>query len=652
MRRSSSIFLSLFIFSFFSQAQTLLTYGAHTVDAKEFLRAYQRNNTDSVSAKEVSMRAYLDLYVLAKMKVREAYVRRYDTLSTVQQEVDILRKQLLDKYLADPVLLERLKLEAFQRSQTDREVAHLFISFRNPNRELDSARAYSRKVEVEKKLGQGQDFFSLANAYSDDPAVGQNQGRIGYLTVFSLPYEMETAIYQTPVGKNSAWIRSNKGFHLFRVLSERPAVGIIRVKQILLAIPPGAAEAEKRQIHKLADSLYQSLKKGADFGELAKRFSNDNISAASGGKMEEFGVGQYDPLFEQSILSLDTNNSISAPFATAYGWHIVQRVSVVPPSNDFSSSETQQALEQKIRYDDRWRGAKDFIYDQLRTKAGARRTPYQESALWQFADSLLDRKSLTAEAKTIDKNTALFTIGRDLSKKIYTVGDWIEYATNFRYQPDGSGFKPHAQVRNEWEQYVMVEYYEKNLESFNDEFRNQLTEFRDGNLFFEIMQREVWDKAQSDTAAQHRLFAKQSDQYTWKPSAEVILFFCSDVSAAKELYARLKANPSNWKKESLSFGERVFFDSTRMEWGQIPNLGGQQPLPGQLLEPAINQTDNTATLTYIRKVYPQPGPKTFEEARGSVISDLQTELEKKWDVSLRKKYPLKINEKVFSLLLK
>jgi hypothetical protein len=51
-------------------------------------------------------------------------------------------------------------------------------------------------------------------------------------------------------------------------------------------------------------------------------------------------------------------------------------------------------------------------------------------------------------------------------------------------------------------------------------------------------------------------------------------------------------------------------------------------------------------------VYPQPGPQSFEEAKGSIINDLQVELEKKWDLSLRKKYPVKIDEKVFAGLLK
>jgi peptidyl-prolyl cis-trans isomerase SurA len=49
-------------------------------------------------------------------------------------------------------------------------------------------------------------------------------------------------------------------------------------------------------------------------------------------------------------------------------------------------------------------------------------------------------------------------------------------------------------------------------------------------------------------------------------------------------------------------------------------------------------------LVHIKEIIP-PGLMTFEEARVQVISDYQDYLEKSWLVQLRKKYPVKINEK-------
>ncbi len=633
-------------------AQTLLTYGRHSVDAQDFLKAYKRNHPDTTQDKQASMRAYLDLYVNAKMKIREAYARRLDTLSHIRQEVENLRVQLVDKYMADPVLLERLKREAFQRSQTDREVAHLFIAFQTNVQAIDTARANRQKAAVEKQLQAGKSFFDLVQTYSDDPPAAKNQGKIGFITAFTLPYEMETAIYQTPVGKTSSWVRSTAGYHLFYVMQERSAVGTVRAKQILLALPPNADATEKNQIERLSDSLYQVLKKGSDLAALARLYSNDYVSAASGGALTPFGVGEYDPVFESNVLAIATNNDFAAPFQTAHGWHIVQRVSITKPSADLDAYETQQLLDQKVRADDRWRTAKDFIYELIRTQAGVRRGNYDEQAVWSYADSLLDRKPATAAAKTIQPNMVLLTIGKNNAQQTYSVSDWIQYVTNYRFQPDGNGPKPLVQMRDEWEQYAMTEYYKNNLTLFNAEYREQLTDFKEGNLFFEIMQQEVWNKAQSDTVGQRRLYQSQKEKYNWKQSADVILFFCSDVSAANELYANIQARPANWKKESLAFWERVFTDSVRLEWQQIPNLGSRIPTSGLLIEPLINQTDNNATFAYVLRTYPEPVSQTFEEARSTVINDLQLEMDKKWEAALRKKYPVKLDEKVFASLLK
>jgi peptidyl-prolyl cis-trans isomerase SurA len=49
-------------------------------------------------------------------------------------------------------------------------------------------------------------------------------------------------------------------------------------------------------------------------------------------------------------------------------------------------------------------------------------------------------------------------------------------------------------------------------------------------------------------------------------------------------------------------------------------------------------------LVNVQKIVPS-GQLTFSEARASVISDYQDNLEKEWLIQLRKKYPVKINEK-------
>src|SRR5882672_12894042 len=106
-------------------AQTLFTYGKYKVDVKEFLREYNKNNSQPVSNKSKAVRDYLDLYINSKLKIREAYDKGYDQLLQIKKEVENLRSQIADNYMNDPGMVGQLNRQAFLRSQKDIHVAHI-----------------------------------------------------------------------------------------------------------------------------------------------------------------------------------------------------------------------------------------------------------------------------------------------------------------------------------------------------------------------------------------------------------------------------------------------------------------------------------------------------------------------------------------------
>ena len=198
----------------------------------------------------------------------------------------------------------------------------------------------------------------------------------------------------------------------------------------------------------------------------------------------------------------------------------------------------------------------------------------------------------------------------------------------------------------------MYNYYRDHLEDYNEEFRNQMSEFRDGNLFFEIMQQEVWNKAQGDSAALATLYAKNKSQYNWKESAEAVIFFCTDEATAKTLAEQLKKNPADWKAVASAMNEKVVTDSGRYEWTQIPGLEKIAPQKGTFTPTIVNTMDNTASFAYILNVYTQPSPRSFSEAKGLVMNDYQNQLEEQWVKELKKKYPVKVDQKVMAKISK
>ncbi len=628
-------------------SQTLFTYGKHAVDAKEFLRAYNKNNTVPVTNKAKAIKEYLDLYIKSKLKIQEAYDRGYDTLPQIKSEVDNLRSQIVENYMIDPATADKLVNEAFQRSQKDIHIAHIFISFKNLKGFTDTVAAQKKLNEVLRRLKQGEDFLSVAEQTSDDPSAKTNKGDIGYITVFTLPYELETLAYSTPAGKYSEPYRSKAGYHIFKNLGERKALGKMRAQQILLAFPPDADENTKKQIGHLADSLYQRIMAGDDFAKLAMAYSNDYLTAVSGGSIPDFPVGRYDPVFENTVWALPKDSAVSKPFVTSHGYHIVKRKSIIPVVTDPKDKNNMEEIRQRAMNDSRWLLPKEVIFNHVIKVAGFKKYSYNDAALWALTDSLLDRRPLGV-GKDIARNAPIFKIG----DTTLSVPEWIAYVQTYRYKPDGSAMKPHDQIMDECVHAVALDYYRKHLEQFNDEFRYQMNEFRDGNLFFEIMQREVWNKSQADSMGLVALYEKNPKKYMWKQSAEAVIFFCSDQSISNLVYDAVKKDPAHWQKDIEPFAEKVVADSGRYEWTQIPTAVNTTFQPRMLTQPLINKNDNTASFAYILKLYPQPMQRSFSESKGLLISDYQTQLEDKWVAELKKKYPVVINQKVLAEISK
>jgi peptidyl-prolyl cis-trans isomerase SurA len=641
MRKFFLGFLTLACFH--SYSQTLFTYGNDSVSVSDFLQAYNKNNTSAKTPQAIQQ--YLDLYIASRLKIKEALVRRYDTLPQVIAEIDNLRSQILPAYEKDNEALDKLTNEALTRSQKDIRIAHIFIGFADIIGRTDSVKAKQKATEAYNLLRSGKTFKGVAAQYSDDTTSRSAGGDLGYITAFTLPYELENLAYNTAPNQISKLYQSKAGYHIFKNLGERKALGRIKAAQILIAFPPEVSVEQKRSLKKLTDSIYSRLLKGDNFGKLAAQFSNDYVSAQADGQIPEFGVGQYTPLFESIILSLK-DGAISKPFETDYGYHIVKRIKVTPVSSK-ADEKTKQSIRDRVEQDERANIAREILIKKVITSSRYQILPFGGDAqLWAYSDSVFTNLTPT-KPTNITLATPLFKIGNDVS----TTTDWISFAQISRYKADGSGFKPYNQVWNEFINNAALEYYKNHLEDFNPAFRSQMNEFKDGNLFFEIMQKEIWGPAQSDTTALEAYYQTNKSKYNWGNSANAVIFYTADLPMAQLLSEQLKKDPSSWKTLVMNMSDGVSADSGRFEMNQIPGTSKSPLAKGTITTPAVNKSDNTASFAYITRIYTEPQPRTYEEAKGLVVNDYQAELEQKWLAELRKKYPVVINQAVLAGLI-
>jgi peptidyl-prolyl cis-trans isomerase SurA len=226
--------------------------------------------------------------------------------------------------------------------------------------------------------------------------------------------------------------------------------------------------------------------------------------------------------------------------------------------------------------------------------------------------------------------------------------EWLAYFRSVRGQRPG-GIQADKDLFDKWIEKTAQDYYRNHLEEYNQDFAFQMAEFREGNLLFEIMQRKIWDKASTDSAGLMKYYEGHKDNYWWNSSADALLFTCRDAATAEGLKARLQTHPIvSWRQMADSGATAIQADSGRYDLAQIPNSGGASLAPQTYTAFSTNAADNSVSFAYILDIYRDRAPRNFRDARGFVINDYQNWMEDQWIAELKKKYPVKMDEKVVS----
>jgi len=98
--------------------------------------------------------------------------------------------------------------------------------------------------------------------------------------------------------------------------------GLIQVSHILLRLDQKATDGERAKVKTRIDSVYNALKQGADFAELAKKVSQDPGSAQQGGQLPFVYRGQLVKEFEDVAFGLQPGE-MSQVVESPYGYHII-----------------------------------------------------------------------------------------------------------------------------------------------------------------------------------------------------------------------------------------------------------------------------------------------------------------------------------------
>lgn len=615
----------------------LITIDGEPVPADEFLYVFNKNqyNTDSMSQRQEVL-DYLELYVNFKLKVKEAEEQGIHETDAFKEELEGYRKQLAKPYLTESKVTEDLIEEAYKRLKTEIKAAHILLNLSPNASPEDTLKVYNKAIEIRKQALQGSDFNQLARQYSEDPSAATNSGDLGYFTALQMVYPFEDAAYRTPKGQISMPVRTRFGYHLIYVKDKRPSQGQVKASHIMVRATQGISAEDSIAARRKIYEIYDQLKKGADWFEMATNYSDDIASKASGGSLPWFGTGSMIPEFENAAFSLSQPGKFSEPIKTAYGWHIIR---LDDKKNLESFEALQPTLEMKVSKDSRAELNKAALIKRLKQENEFHPDEEVLASATEDIDSSLVLGQWTYTAENQLLNNTLFTI----KDKAYTVKNFYDYITEKQRPQHNMTVAQYMRVLYEqFSEEQLVAYEEAHLAEKYEDYRMLLKEYRDGILLFELMDEKVWSKAVEDTAGLRNFYEQNLSNYQWGERAKARVYVTTSQQKLDSIKAKDLLNQDELENKGLALN--VF--KGQYEHSDLPVLSRIEWAPGTY----ETQYDNRYYYIVVDEILP-PETKNLNEIRGQVISDYQNHLEKEWVSVLRDKHVVQINEEVLNYVL-
>ena len=641
MNTRNLLLLFLFIGYFNGNAQNkknvLLTINSNPVYSSDFTKVFNKNLDLVVEESQKNVAGYLDLFIDYKLKITEAYAQELDKNQQYIKEFKKYEDQLAKKYIYDKRVVSKLVEEAYDRSLEEINAEHILVLSNLNDSPNDTLKAYNKIKEAHVKALKGENFTSLVIEYSEEPGAKKSKGKLGYFTAFQMVYPFENTAYNTKVGEISQITRTSFGYHIIKINDRRKKKPKINVSHIMIfSNKDKKAEDPEERINE----LYAMIMQGEPFEKIAKQFSEDKNTGVKGGQLKTFGLGDLKaPKFENAAYSIKNEGEIIAPVQSAFGWHIIrlnEKFSIP------SFEEQKDDIEKKVKGGARALVVTQAINNKIIKKYGFKEGESYISYFNNFVnDSILSRK-WTYSSIPLTENQILFIIGdHDVT---YT--DFAEYLrdnqkTIKKYiNKESLLIDMYVKFKNE----TLKNYFKERLEVENTEYATIINDYRNGLLVYDVMNKNIWQIAKTDSTGLKDYYETKKNNYKWKKRLDVDIYSSSDEITTKQVQTLLmrgeelatikKQINSDGKINVITVSDVFEIDQSELPEDIIPEKGVSD----------IKLNDGFYVVVNIKEVI-EPTLKEFDEVRGTVISDFQTEIEKKWMQSLRDKYEVKINNK-------
>jgi len=637
--------------------KVLVTVGNENITYGELERAFQKNMsrraTRFADVPRDSVMDFIELYTRYRLKVQDAFARKFDQDSAVKTDIANNRRMLSETYYFDKKVIDPTVGTLLERRKRELQ-AQIMVFLFQKNDKGDTTRAYKRAKRCFDLVKNGADFAQIAKDSSEDTETGRKGGMLPYFTSARVLREVEDAAYNSKVGElYPSLVKTRVGYFIVKLVKNEPRLKV-RASHILFSTN---AKMDSVTASNKADSVLALLKKGASFEQLAKDNSNDPSTAQKGGYMGSYYTRSEGlesiretvvPEFERALFALK-DGTFSDKVWTDFGCHIIRRDSTILPDvekeREFVKKEYKRLFFQadKERHLDSVRKAYGYL---LQTQSFA--------SLLRTIDTTKTAGD-TSWAKNVGVALRALPLYSTPTMK-YSVG---AIADSLRTRKDLRGtFLNTAGIKNAlykmFDQPV-IEKMTSGLENQYADFAVLMKEFRDGIMLFKVEENEVWSKLKFDSTQARQFWEPKKKMYFTDLSYDLTEIYTTKDSLAKALRARIDEGQEigNLAKE---FTERRTLKEKKGALGLVSTK------TNKLAKAVLEQYNPTKSgITYgplahdkgwvIVRVndIQQPREKTFQEAIpdfAPAFQDMtQKRLTEEWINRLKTKFKVTLNQK-------
>jgi peptidyl-prolyl cis-trans isomerase SurA len=293
---------------------------------------------DSVTVTDDEVQQQLDAVIQQRIqqvgsesKLEEIYGM---PISRIKREFrDEMRKNILTQRMQQQrfgsTTIGRRQVEEFFAQYKDSlgrvpdevELAHIYIK---PGFDKTAHEAARTKAQaLLDSLKSGVDFADLAKRHSEDPGSATQGGDLGFVRRGQFVKEFETAVFSLAEKEISGLVETEFGIHIIQLVERRGDA--VHPRHILIRVP--RTESSDQAAITLLDSIRTAVLGGANFAELAKKYSQDESTSAMGG---DLGTAELESIPDKSLYATVVGmkaGEISKPeklqVGNNYGYHIV-----------------------------------------------------------------------------------------------------------------------------------------------------------------------------------------------------------------------------------------------------------------------------------------------------------------------------------------